>query len=158
MKIRALERHHNYEELLEYDELSKAMAYGEQCICTCPIPVTSSSFLVVTEGEVLGNYSEGRIKFRPTYKYKPGTCDFEEEKKRVPSYTVSSTSALLCDDVTGCLTNNIEFVFRTECCFAASVKETLFAYITTVYRKSLRPTTSLCSASMKSHSDPEEIR
>ena len=158
MKIRALERHHNYEELLEYDELSKAMAYGKQCIECCDVIVNFYG-LVLIAGEVLGNYSEGRIKFRPTYKYKPGTCDFEEEKKRVPSYTVSSTtSARLCDDFTGCLINYIEFVFRTACCSAASVKETLFVYITTVYRKSLRPTTSLCSASMKSHYDPEEIR
>ena len=96
MKIRALERHHNYEELLEYDELSKAMAYG---LSTNKITNTYTSstsgrsvflnneFLLL--GEVLANYSEGRIKFRPTYKYKPGTSDFEEEKKRVPSYTVS---------------------------------------------------------------------
>ena len=66
-KIRGLEEQGNYEELLDYDELHKAMA----------------------RGDAFQKFSEGRIKFRPTYKYEPGTDDFEAKKLRIPSYTVS---------------------------------------------------------------------
>jgi len=39
------------------------------------------------EGRVLENFSEGKIKFAPTYKFDKGTNDYESEKKRIPSYT-----------------------------------------------------------------------
>lgn len=40
-------------------------------------------------GLTFHNFQEGRIKFRPTYKYNLGTTDFDSSKKmRTPSYTV----------------------------------------------------------------------
>ena len=40
------------------------------------------------EGLVFRGFSEDKIKFPPTYKYDPGTNQFDtSSKKRVPSYT-----------------------------------------------------------------------
>ena len=41
-----------------------------------------------SEGFIFRGYSEDKVKFPPTYKYDPGTNQFDtSSKKRVPSYT-----------------------------------------------------------------------
>jgi phosphatidylinositol-bisphosphatase len=61
------DRHlYNYDEVVQHDELRKT----------------------IDEGLAFHNFQEGRIKFRPTYKYDIGTNNFDTSKKlRIPSYT-----------------------------------------------------------------------
>merc|ERR1711976_738329 len=45
-------------------------------------------FRVRNEGLAFQEFQEGRIKFKPTYKYDKGTSDFDSSKRmRIPSYT-----------------------------------------------------------------------
>lgn len=37
-------------------------------------------------GNVFVEFEEGKINFHPTYKYKVGTHDYDEEKVRIPSW------------------------------------------------------------------------
>ncbi|ELU08167.1 hypothetical protein CAPTEDRAFT_179440 [Capitella teleta] len=55
----------SYEDLIQYDEL----------------------FKVRNQGLAFEKFNEGRIKFKPTYKYDVGTSDFNTKKMRIPSYT-----------------------------------------------------------------------
>lgn len=58
----------NYEEILNHDELNKAMS----------------------QEAAFKNFLEGRITFEPTYKYDVGSDHFDtSEKCRIPSYCVS---------------------------------------------------------------------
>ncbi|KAK2711371.1 inositol polyphosphate 5-phosphatase E-like [Artemia franciscana] len=43
--------------------------------------------LILKNGEALKGFEEGVIAFPPTYKYVPGTNDFESTKERTPAYT-----------------------------------------------------------------------
>jgi len=37
-------------------------------------------------GNVFGDFEEGKINFQPTYKFKVGTHEYDDEKKRTPSW------------------------------------------------------------------------
>lgn len=54
----------NFEELLETDQLRKQL----------------------NQGHIFNEFNEGKISFKPTYKYKEGTSEYAQEKYRPPSY------------------------------------------------------------------------
>lgn len=60
------QEHKNFEDLLSGDQLTK----------------------LITEGNIFQGFQEGRINFRPTYKYDIGESSFDtSSKNRIPSYT-----------------------------------------------------------------------
>ena len=73
--------------LLEYDQLSRAMAHSE----------------------AFNGLVEGRITFPPTYKFDKGTMAYDTSKKtRVPSYTdriLFKPNGVNCNDY-GCIKGN----------------------------------------------------
>jgi len=46
--------------------------------------------LFLSIGLAFQDFQEGRIKFKPTYKFDVGTNTYDTKKLRIPSYTVCS--------------------------------------------------------------------
>ena len=59
--------------------MSNAMSADWSCSLT----------FVISLGQAFQDFQEGRIKFKPTYKFDLGTNTYDTKKMRVPSYTVS---------------------------------------------------------------------
>jgi hypothetical protein len=99
-------------------------------------------------GLAFEKFQEGRIKFKPTYKYDIGTNDFNTKKMRIPSYTVSCVQRLSVIE---------KFAYcRTEYCTEFARKVRSPASIMTLLRTSNCPITNLCMQCLKWISDLEE--
>ena len=48
-----------------------------------------NSINISPAGQAFQDFQEGRIKFKPTYKFDVGTNTYDTKKLRIPSYTVS---------------------------------------------------------------------